>query len=107
MGVPRSTVARWLKRSGLGRARALAAPEPVRRCVRERPGDLVHLNAKKLCRIGQVGHCLRGNRRSGVCGIGWEFVHVAIDNASRLAYVEVLQDNHGPTATTFLEHAIS
>ena len=95
IGVPRSTVARWLRRHGLGRLRQLAPPEPVRRYQREVVGELRHLDVKKLGRIGQVGHRITRDRRSRSRGIGWEFVHVAIDDASRMAYVEVLEDERG------------
>jgi hypothetical protein len=104
--VPRSTVARWLHKAGLGRLGRLAPPEPVRRYVREHPGELVHLDVKKLGRIGQVGHRITGDRRSRSCGIGWAYVHVAIDDASRLTYVEVLPDERAPTATAFLSRAV-
>jgi transposase InsO family protein len=104
--VPRSTVARWLRRSGLGRLRQLAPPEPVRRYEKAIVGELVHLDVKKLGKIGQVGHRITGDRRARSRGIGWEFVHVAIDDTSRLAYVEVLEDERGPTATGFLRRAI-
>ena len=106
LGVPRSTLARWLARNGLGRLRTLAPPEPVRRYEKDVAGELLHLDVKKLGRIGQVGHRITGDRRSRVRGIGWEFAHVAIDDASRLAYVEVLEDERGPTATAFLERAL-
>lgn len=105
IGVPRSTIARWLAREGLGRLRQLAPPEPVRRYERAVAGELVHLDVKKLGKIGQVGHRITGDRRSRVRGIGWEFVHVAIDDATRLAYVEVLENERAPTTTTFLRHA--
>ena len=72
-----------------------------------RPGDLVHLDVKKLGRIGRVGHRITGNRRTRVRGIGWEFVHMAIDDASRLAYVEVLGDEGGVTTTKFLWRALA
>jgi transposase InsO family protein len=106
VGVSRSTLARWLARSGVGRLRQLAAPEPARRFQKQTPGELLHLDIKKLGRIGRVGHRITGDRRSRVRGIGWEFVHVAIDDASRLAYVEVLEDERGPTATAFLHRAL-
>ena len=106
IGVPRSTVARWLRRHGLGRLRQLAPPEPVRRYQKEVVGELLHLDVKKLGRIGQVGHRITGDRRSRSRGIGWEFVHVAIDDASRMAYVEVLEDERGLTATGFLRRAV-
>jgi transposase InsO family protein len=106
LGVPRSTIARWLRRHGLGRLRQLAPPEPARRYQKDIVGELLHLDVKKLGRIGQIGHRITGDRRSRVRGIGWEFVHVAIDDASRLAYVEVLEDERGPTATDFLRRAM-
>jgi len=107
VGVPRSTLARWLKRAGLGRLRALAAPEPVRRYVHDHPGDLLHLDIKKLGRIDRIGHRITGDRRGRTQGAGWEFVHVAVDDASRVAYVEVLPDDRGPTATAFLSRTVT
>ena len=100
-----STVARILRRQGLARLRQLEPPVPVQRYQWAHPGDLLHLDVKKLGRIGRVGHRITGDRRSRVRGIGWEFVHVAIDDASRLAYVEVLRDEGGATTTTFLWRA--
>jgi transposase InsO family protein len=106
VGVPRSTVARWLRRHGVGRLRQLAPPEPARRYQKDLPGELLHLDVKKLGRIGQIGHRITGDRSRRARGVGWEFVHVAIDDASRLAYAEVLEDERGPTATDFLRRAI-
>jgi transposase InsO family protein len=100
-----STVARELRRQGLGRLRHLEPPVPVQRYEWQRPGDLLHLDVKKLGRIGQVGHRIHGDRRSRVRGIGWEYVHVAIDDASRVAYVEVLADEGDGTTTQFLWRA--
>jgi transposase InsO family protein len=100
-----STVARLLRRQGLARLRALDAPIPIQRYQWTRPGGLLHLDVKKLGRIGRVGHRMSGDRRSRVRGIGWEYVHVAIDDASRLAYVEVLGDEGGVTTTQFLWRA--
>jgi transposase InsO family protein len=100
-----STVARLLRRQGLARLRALEPPVPVQRYQWARPGGLLHLDVKKLGRIGRVGHRISGDRRSRVRGIGWEYVHVAIDDASRLAYVEVLRDEGGVTTTQFLWRA--
>lgn len=105
-GVPRSTVARWLARVGMGRLRQLAPPEPIRRYQKEHPGELLHLDIKKLGKIRGVGHRITGDKRKRARGVGWEFVHVAIDDASRLAYVEVLADEKGPTAATFLRRAV-
>jgi transposase InsO family protein len=107
LGVPRSTVARWLSRLGVGRLRQLAAPEPVRRYQKQFPGELLHLDIKKLGKIDGVGHRITGDRRSRKRGIGWEYTHVAIDDASRLSYVEVLADEHGETAAAFLTRAVA
>lgn len=102
-----STVARLLRRQGLARLRQLEPPVPVRRYEWTQAGALLHLDIKKLGRIGRVGHRITGDRRSRVRGIGWEFVPVAIDDASRLAYVEVLPDETGATTTKFLWRALA
>jgi transposase InsO family protein len=103
----RATVARLLQRRGLARLSALEPPIPVRRYEWRYPGDLVHLDVKKLGRIGRVGHRISGDRRSRVRGIGWEYVHVAVDDASRFVYVEVLGDEDGPTVTAFFWRALA
>jgi transposase InsO family protein len=114
LGMALSTVSRWLKRIGLGRRSALAPPEPPNRYERKRPGELVHVDVKKLGRIRGVGHRISGSRasqsrtrregrRTGAAG--WEFVHVCVDDATRLAYVEVLPDEKGATAAGFLRRA--
>lgn len=105
-GMARSTVARWLVRAGMGRLKQLAPPEPIRRYQKEHPGELLHLDIKKLGKIRGVGHRITGNRLQRARGIGWEFVHVAIDDASRIAYVEVLTNDRGTTAATFLQRAV-
>ena len=107
LGLSRATVARRLQRHGLNRLRALEPPAPVQRYEWARPGDLLHLDVKKLGRIGRVGHRITGDRRSRVRGIGWEYVHVAVDDATRLAYVEVLPDEQGVTMTAFLWRALA
>lgn len=66
------------------------------------PGALLHLDIKKLAKIGRVGHRIHGDRRTRVRGIGWEYVHVAIDDCSRSAYVEVLPGEDGETTAAFL-----
>jgi transposase InsO family protein len=107
LGLPRSTVARWLTRVGLGRLSQLDPPEPVRRYQRERPGELLHLDIKKLGRFDRPGHRVTGTRRG--CrnrGAGWDFVHVAVDDATRLAYVEALPDERKDTTTAFLLRAL-
>ncbi len=105
---PRSTVALILRRAGLARLRSPQPAEPVRRYQRERPGELVHLDVKKLGRIaGLIGHRITGDYRRKCRGAGWEYVHVAIDDASRLAYVEVLRDETGATSVGFLRRAFA
>lgn len=108
-GAARSSVYAVLRRLGLGRLRALEPrPEVVRYCW-PRPGDLVHLDTKKLGRIGPGG----GKRFGGVAlkdrhrGIGWNVVHVAVDDATRLAYAEELPDELGTTTAAFLGRALA
>jgi transposase InsO family protein len=105
--MPRSTVAAVLKRSGMQRLRDLEPRRPVIRYERAVPGELIHVDTKKLGRIHGVGHRITGNRQDGTRGVGWEFAHVAIDDASRLAYVEVLPDEHPDTAVGFLYRALA
>jgi transposase InsO family protein len=100
--VPRSTVARILARHGLNRLRSLEPAAPVIRYERTRPGELVHLDIKPLARILRVGHRIHGDRRQIVYGAGYEYAHVAIDDHSRVAYVEVLPDQRGTTTAGFL-----
>ena len=104
-----ATVSRVLRRLGLNKLSALE-PEPVRRYEREHPGELIHLDIKKLGRIGSIGHRITG-RRTGVVnrhlGIGWEFVHVCIDDASRVAFVQVMPDQRKGSAVAFLEAAVA
>ena len=104
--VPRSTVAAILVRVGLNRLASLAPVAPVTRYERTRPGELVHLDIKPLVRILRVGHRIHGDRRTKVAGAGWEYVHVAVDDHSRAAYVEVLAAQTGATATGFLRRTI-
>ena len=103
----RSTVARWLQQAGIGRLKQLEPKEPPRRYQRERPGELIHLDIKKLGRFQRAGHRVTGQRRGcRNAGAGWDFVHVAIDDATRLAYVEVLPDERRGSATGFLVRAL-
>src|SRR5438067_2193527 len=105
--MPLSTVGAVLSRHGLGRLPRLAPEEPANRYERPRPGELVHIDVKKLGKIGRPGHRVNGDRRTQTRGIGWEFVHVAVDDATRLAYVEVLDDEKAATAASFLRRAIA
>jgi transposase InsO family protein len=109
---PVSTVGKVLRRLGLGRLKALDPVLPVIRYEREKPGELIHLDTKKLGRIDGIGHRITGERtrqsskRGKGWGTGWEALHVAIDDASRLAYTEVLPDEKKTSATAFLERAL-
>jgi transposase InsO family protein len=104
--MPRSTVSAVLKRHGLGRLRALEPPKAVLRYEHAAPGDLVHLDVKKLARIRGIGHRITGDRRHRSRGQGWESVHVAVDDHSRLVYAEVLANEEGPTTAGFLRRAL-
>jgi transposase InsO family protein len=112
LGMALSTVSRWLLRIGLGKRSRLSPPEPANRYERKRPGELIHVDIKKLGRILRPGHRVTGNRRDrftdarGYGVAGWEFVHVCVDDATRLAYVEVLEDERAVTAIGFLRRAV-
>jgi hypothetical protein len=109
LGLPLSTVGGVLRRLGLGLKR-LDPPAPVVRYQRQRPGELVHIDTKKLGRIAGIGHRITG-RRSGMAnrhrGIGWEYLHGAVDDASRLAYTEILPDERKASVIAFLERALA
>ena len=116
LAMPLSTVAAVLQRIGLGRLSRLEPPEPPNRYERRHPGELIHVDIKKLGRIRGAGHRVTGSRASqkrtrrngkrvGIAG--WEFVHVCVDDATRLAYVEVLDDEKGLTAAGFLRRAVA
>jgi transposase InsO family protein len=106
LSLPRSTVGAVLRRHGLGRLPPLSAPPPIQRYERARAGELLHLDIKALGGIGRIGHRIHGNRRTRVRGIGWEQVHVCIDDASRVAYVEVLPTATAADAVGFLRRAV-
>ena len=101
-----TTVARCLRRQGLGRLENLEPKPPVRRYERDEPGELLHLDTKKLARIVKPGHRIHGDRSRSVEGAGWEFAHVAVDDHSRLAFVEVLYNEGQYTCTEFLINAV-
>jgi len=106
LGMPLSTVGAVLSRHGLGKLPRPQPDEPANSYERPRPGELVHIDVKKLGRIGRPGHRVNGDRTTRTRGIGWEYVHVAVDDATRLAYVEVLDDEKGLTAVGFLRRAV-
>jgi len=103
-----STVCAILKRQGLNRLSKLEPPEPANRYCRRHPGELIHIDVKKLGRFNRPGHRVTGrgpgnhNRR-----VGWEAVHVCVDDTTRLAYVEVLPDEKAATSVGFLERAVA
>jgi transposase InsO family protein len=110
LAMPLLTVSGILTRIGLGKLSRLEAPEPSNRYQRRHPGELIHIDVKKLGRIERgAGHRITGNRGPGqrARGAGWEYVHVAIDDTTRLAYVEVLADEKATTAIGFLRRAVA
>ena len=106
LAVPRSTVSAWLKRLGLAKLDALEPKPEIVRYEYEHPGDLLHLDTKKLARIRRPGHRIHGDRSKRAYGVGWENAHVAIDDHSRVAYVEVLPAEDQHTCTAFLQRAV-
>ena len=106
-GLPVSTVVTIQRRLGLNRLTKLEPQRPAVRYEKRRPGQLLHVDVKKLVKIARVGHRIHGNRRTTVKGIGWEAVHVAIDDCTRLGYAEVLPDAFGGTTAGFLARAVA
>ena len=117
LGMALSTVSAVLTRVGLGKLSSLEPAEPPNRYERRRAGELLHLDVKKLGRIRVAGHRVTGKRTQRrttytpdgrrVGDAGWEFVHVCVDDATRLAYVEVLKDEKATTAAGFLRRAVA
>ena len=105
--MPVSTVGGILRQLGLGKLAALEPRAPIVRYERARPGELLHIDTKKLGRIAALGHRITGDRRDSTRGVGWEAVHVCIDDASRLAYSEVLPDERKASAVAFLKRAVA
>jgi transposase InsO family protein len=93
------------RRLGLARLSVLDPKPPVHRDQRRVPGALIHLEIKKLGRIGRIGHRIHGDRRTRVRGIGWEYFHVAIDDATRLAYAALFPDETAVSTAAFLRQA--
>jgi transposase InsO family protein len=107
VGVSRATVGRTLRQLGLGQLEAVRPRPLVQRYEWPRPGQLVHFDTKKLGRIGHVGHRITGDRHGQARGIGWEFVHVCVDDCSRVAYAEVLSNETGASVAAFLRRAVA
>ncbi|KQQ15544.1 integrase [Methylobacterium sp. Leaf121] len=108
LAVSPATISRVLRRYGLSRIRGLEPPEPVRRYERDRPGELVHIDIKKLGRFDRVGHRITGDRtgQSSGRGIGWEYLHLSVDDHSRLAYSEIYPDETRGSCLAFLFNAL-
>ncbi len=113
VGVSAATVSRILRRLGLNRLSALEPAEPIRRYQRENPGELIHIDIKKLGKFNQIGHRITGDRtgqsnsRSRGEGPGWEYVHVCIDDASRIAFSQVMKNEKRQCAVAFLKAAVA
>jgi transposase InsO family protein len=108
VGVSAASVSRILKRLGLNRLSALEPAEPVRRYERAAPGEIVHIDTKKLGKFNRIGHRITGDRagQSNARGVGWEYLHLAIDDHSRLAYSEILPDEKRASCLRFLFNAL-
>ena len=117
VGLSTATISRVLRRLGISKIKALEPAEPVRRYQREHPGELIHIDIKKLGRFDRVGHRITGDRtrqsstrglRGGKSwGAGWEYVHVCIDDASRIAFSQILADEKKESAADFLHAAVA
>ena len=109
VGVSPATVSRVLRRLGLNRIRDLEPAEPVRRYERATPGEIIHIDIKKLGRFDKVGHRITGDRtgQSNSRGVGWEFVHVCIDDHSRVAFSTIQPDEKADSAVAFLKAAVA
>ncbi len=106
LGVGQSTIARFLRRHGLNRLSSLEPARPVVRYEYAQPGGLLHLDIKKLGRFRRPGHRVTGDRQTVSSGAGWEFAHVAIDDASRIAFTSLYPDETGRSASIFLVKAV-
>ncbi len=108
LGLSPATISRILRKVRLSRMRDLDPPEPVRRYERAHPGELIHIDIKKLGRFDRVGHRITGDRhgQSNNRGIGWEFVHVCVDDASRIAFSQIHPDEKKESAVAFLHAAV-
>jgi transposase len=102
-----STVSRWLSRLGLSSLKALEPIRPVVRYEHIAPGELLHMDTKKLGRIVRPSHRLTGDRRDSVNGAGWEFAHVAVDDHSRAGFVQMHADERKDSATAFLKATVA
>ncbi len=106
LGVPRSTVGFWLRKAGTSQPDALREKEPPNRYEHEAPGDLLHLDTKKLANFSEVGHRANGIRHRRNKGQGYQVLHVCSDDHSRVAYMEMLPDEKKETTAAFLQRAL-
>jgi transposase InsO family protein len=107
LGISKSTVSRVLARAGLSRLEDLEPAEPVRRYEHAAPGDMLHIDTKKLGRIERTGHRVTGNRRDTVDGAGWEMLFVAVDDHARIGFTDMHPDEKWPQAVQFLRNAVA
>jgi transposase len=107
LGMPERTVRAVLARHGRARLPRVDGGAPARRYERPAPGELIHIDVKKLGRIGREGHRVNADRRTRTRGTGWEYVHVCVDDCTRLAYVEVLGSERTPDVLAFLTRAVA
>ena len=107
LGVSQSTVGRVLRRAGLSQLRDLAPSEPVLRYEHDEPGDLVHIDTKKLGRIERMSHRVTGDRRDTFAGAGWEFLFVAVDDHSRIGFTDLYAHEGKASAMQFLENTVA
>jgi len=106
VGVSESTVSRVLSRAGLSKLSDLEPREPIQRYEHEAPGELLHIDTKKLGRIERPGHRVTGNPRDSVSGAGWEVLFVAVDDHARIGFTRVHADEKTPSAVQFLRQAV-
>jgi transposase InsO family protein len=102
-----ATVSRCMKRLGLSRLQALEPPAPVVRYERAAAGELLHIDTKRLGRIDGIGHRITGDRTYRHRGVGWDMVHLAIDDHSRVSFAQVLPDEKAVSCVQFLRHAVA
>jgi transposase InsO family protein/transposase-like protein len=107
LGVSKATVSRVLRRAGLSRFSDLAPREPVQRYEHEAPGDLLHIDIKKLGRFDDVGHRITGDYARRTRRVGWDYVFVAVDDHSRIAFTAVYPDERKDSAVAFLRSAVA
>ena len=109
LAISPATVSRILRRLGLNRLSALEPAEPIRRYERQHPGELIHIDIKKLGKFNDIGHRITGDRRgqSSRRGVGWEYVHVCIDDHSRIAFAKIMPNEKKVSAIAFLKAALA